>query len=397
MSVIIDIEKCTGCGTCVDTCPFGALEVIEDKARVSEKCTLCGSCAEVCPFDALTFEREEAQAAAAPGDARGVMVFGELNHGRLNPVVLELLGAGRGLADALGCELSVALLSAERPELAPLFGHGADKVYLALSPELAHFTDELFCAALTQVVRQARPEILLAGATATGRSLIPRVATRLGCGLTADCTGLAIDPDTRLLLQTRPAFGGNIMATIVSERSRPQMATVRPRVMKRLPLAAGRSGEVVEVRLELDGVARRTHFIESVVEVAEGLNLAEAEIIVSGGRGLKEAKNFVLLEELARLLGGAVGATRGAVDAGWAPYWRQVGQTGKTVAPKLYIACGISGAVQHLVGMQSSECIVAINTDPDAPIFEVATYGLVGDLFDIVPAMIGRLKRERGE
>jgi electron transfer flavoprotein alpha subunit len=396
MAVIIDIDKCTGCGTCAEACPFGAIEVASEKAVVGEKCTLCGSCAEACPFDALTFEREEAAAPGPDTAARGVMVFGERQGGRINPVVFELLGAGRGLADVLGCGLSVALLAADKPDLTELFASGADKVYLALAPELAQFTDEIFCAALTQVVRQASPEILLAGATAIGRSLIPRVATRLGCGLTADCTALAIDPESRLLLQTRPAFGGNIMATIVSERSRPQMATVRPRVMKRFPLAQGRSGQVVEVKPELNGVVRRTRFIESVVEVAQGLNLAEAEIIVSGGRGLKDAKNFALLEELAQLLGGAVGASRGAVDAGWTPYWRQVGQTGKTVSPKLYVACGISGAVQHLVGMQSSECIVAINTDPEAPIFDVATYGVVGDLFEVVPALIARLKSERG-
>ncbi len=396
MGVIIDHDKCTGCGTCAESCPFGAITIVDEKAVVGEGCTLCGSCAEACPFDALRFERPEAEAPQADTEARGVMVFGEQKDGRLNPVVFELLGVGRGLADTLGCELCVALLGAEAPHLPDLFAWGADKVYVACAPELAGFTDELWCAALTQVVRQARPEILLAGATAVGRSLIPRVATRLGCGLTADCTELAIDPETRLLLQTRPAFGGNIMATIVSANSRPQMATVRPRVMKRGRHQAGRSGQVVEVRPELEAVARRTRFIEGVVEVAAGLGLAEAEVIVSGGRGLREAKNFALLEELAGLWGAAVGATRGAVDAGWTPYWRQVGQTGKTVSPKLYVACGISGAVQHLVGMQSSECIVAVNTDPNAPIFDVATYGLVGDLFEVVPALISRLKAERG-
>jgi electron transfer flavoprotein alpha subunit len=394
MAVIIDHEKCTGCGTCAEACPFGAIKVVEEKAQVSEKCTLCGSCAEVCPVDALTFEREAVEIKAA-GPASGVMVFGEQREGRINSVVFELLGAGRRLADALGCELSAAVIGAAPTSIPELFAAGADKVYLACAPELAHFTDELYCAALCQIVRQAAPEILLAGATGVGRSLLPRVATRLGCGLTADCTDLGIDPETRLLLQTRPAFGGNIMATIVSEKSRPQMATVRPRVMKRPQPVAGRAGQVVEVRPEIDGLLARTKFVESVVEVAEGMNLAEADVIVSGGRGVKDAKNFALMEELAGLLKGAVGATRGAVDAGWAPYWRQVGQTGKTVSPKLYIACGISGAVQHLVGMQSSETIVAINTDPNAPIFDVATFGIVGDLFEIVPAMCGRIRSGR--
>ncbi len=396
MAVIIDLEKCTGCGTCAEACPFAAIEIVEEKATVGAGCNLCGACAEVCPFDALSFEREEVEAPAPSAAARGVMVFGEQRSGRINPVVFELLGAGRRLADTLGCELSVALLGADPPRVAELFGCGADKVYVACAPELAGFTDELYCSALTQVVRQAAPEILLAGATSLGRSLLPRVATRLGCGLTADCTDLAVEADSRLLLQTRPAFGGNIMATIVSERSRPQMATVRPRVMKRPQLDPRRTGQVVEVKPDLDGPLRRIRFIDSVVEVAEGLSLPEAEIIVSGGRGLKEAKNFSLLEELAGLLGAAVGATRGAVDAGWAPYWRQVGQTGKTVSPKLYIACGISGAVQHLVGMQTSEVIVAVNTDPEAPIFDVATYGIVGDLFEVVPALIEAVKAQRG-
>ncbi|MFH0809849.1 MAG: electron transfer flavoprotein subunit alpha [Pseudomonadota bacterium] len=398
MAVLIDDNKCTGCGTCVEVCPFGAITVVEDKAVVGDGCTLCGSCAEACPFDALLCRREKTDAPEADQTARGVMVFGEARGGRLNPVVLELLGEGRRLADVLGCELSVAVVAGEFfPQVAELFGYGADKVYLACAPALADYTDELYCAALAQVVNDARPEILLAGATSVGRSLMPRLATRLGCGLTADCTELAIEPESRLLLQTRPAFGGNIMATIVSEKSRPQMATVRPKVMKRAPFAPGRKkGQVVMVNPELDGLQRRTRFIESVVEVAEGLNLAEADIIVAGGRGLKDARNFALLDDLARLLGGAVGATRGAVDAGWVPYWRQVGQTGKTVSPKLYIACGISGAVQHLVGMQSSECIVAVNTDPNAPIFDVATYGLVGDLFEVVPALALRIKTERG-
>jgi len=397
MAVTIDIDKCTGCGTCAEACPFGAIEVAGDKAVVGEQCTLCGSCAEACPFDALKFEREQGDAPKAEAAAaRGVMIFGEQRGGRIDPVVYELLGAGRTLADALGAELSVALLAADAPQVAELFAAGADRVYVARAPELADYTDEMYCAALCQVVRESCPEILLAGATAIGRSLMPRVATRLGCGLTADCTALDIEPETRLLLQTRPAFGGNIMATIVSEHSRPQMATVRPGVMKRLVAAPKRSGQVVEVVPELSQVAARTRFIEGVVEVAEGLSLSGAEIIVAGGRGLKDAKNFALVEELAQLLGGAVGATRGAVDAGWAPYWRQVGQTGKTVSPKLYVACGISGAVQHLVGMQSSECIVAINTDPNAPIFDVATYGVVGDLFEVVPEMSARLKAERG-
>jgi electron transfer flavoprotein alpha subunit len=218
----------------------------------------------------------------------------------------------------------------------------------------------------------------------------------LKTGLTADCTAFAIDPEKRLLLQTRPAFGGNIMATIITPRTFPQMATARPGVFKRLSEAYPQNGQVIRVDWTPDEFALKGRFVQTVEEIKERLPLAEAEVIVAGGRGLKEAKHFRMLEELADLLGGAVGATRGAVDAGWIPYAHQIGQTGKTVSPKLYIAVGISGASQHVVGMQSSDFIVAINKDPAAPIFAIANIGLVGDLFEIVPALIAEIKKDRG-
>jgi electron transfer flavoprotein alpha subunit len=287
-------------------------------------------------------------------------------------------------------------LGADVASLAPaLLAAGAHKVYLAEHPRLKDFLEETYAAALTELARQFQPEIILAGATYAGRAFIPRVAAGLKTGLTADCTAFALDPEKRLLLQTRPAFGGNIMATIITPRTFPQMATARPGVFKARPVADFPEGEIIPVDTAyLDGDGR-SRFVATVAEIKERVPLGAAEVIVAGGRGLKEGKNFRLLEELADLLGGAVGATRAAVDAGWIAYPHQIGQTGKTVAPRIYIACGISGATQHLVGMQSSDFIVAINKDPQAPIFQVADVGLVGDLFEIIPALIQEIKKDR--
>ncbi|MBM3253998.1 MAG: electron transfer flavoprotein subunit alpha/FixB family protein, partial [Candidatus Omnitrophica bacterium] len=242
------------------------------------------------------------------------------------------------------------------------------------------------------LIREYKPEILLCGATSIGRSLIPRVAVKLNTGLTADCTSLDIDLENRLLLQTRPAFGGNIMATIICPNFRPQMATVRHKVMKEAIPQNSRKEEVIIKEYPDTEHYSRTKLVDVVEELTQTVNLAEADIIISGGRGLQKAENFKLIEELAMVLGGAVGASRSAVDSGWIAYSHQVGQTGKTVCPKLYIACGISGQIQHLAGMQSSEVIVAINKDPYAPIFKVATYGIVGDLFEIVPTLTAKFK-----
>ncbi|MBM4433359.1 MAG: electron transfer flavoprotein subunit alpha/FixB family protein, partial [Chloroflexi bacterium] len=241
-------------------------------------------------------------------------------------------------------------------------------------------------------VRQYKPEIVLAGATPLGRAFIPRVAAILKTGLTADCTGLDIDLEKRLLLQTRPTFGGNIMATIICQSGRPQMSTVRPRVFKKGVPDKTRQGQIIKVDFDKARITSRTKLLSFVEDVSERVKLDEADIIVSGGRGLGKPENFALLKELAGVLGAALGSSRPPVDEGWIPYSHQVGQTGKTVCPKLYIACGISGSVQHLAGMQTSEIIVAINDDPNAPIFEVATYGIVGDLFKVVPMLIDKLK-----
>ena len=394
MNIKVDKEKCTGCETCVDACPFGAITIVEGKADIGDQCNLCGACQEVCEAGAISIETIEKEEVHHKEAYKGIWVYGEYRKGRIAPVVYELLGEGRRLADKLNVDVSCILLGYElKDKTRDLIGYGADKVYLADDAILKDFRDDVYGDVLTDLIQKHKPEIFLAGATSIGRSLIPKVATRLNTGLTADCTDFDIDLEKRLLLQTRPAFGGNIMATIVCPDGRLQMATVRPKVMKKMVFDENRKGEIIKVTLDSINIKARTRFIESVQEVSDSHNLTEADVIVSGGRGLKDSKNFGLLHELAALLNGAVGASRGTVDAGWIPYFHQVGQTGKTVCPKLYIACGISGAVQHLVGMQSSEIIVAINTDPHARIFDVATFGIVGDLFEVVPALTKRIKQ----
>jgi len=280
-------------------------------------------------------------------------------------------------------------------QLDELAFRGADNIYLVESPELANFQDEPYTNILVELVKKYKPEIVLCGATAIGRSLISRVAINIKSGLTADCTGLDIDPEKKILLQTRPAFGGNIMATIISPNYRPQMATVRHKVMQPMEPDKKRKAKIIKEKFDGALYVSRTKLLDIVEEVESLVNLAEADIIVSGGRGMGGPENFKILKELAQVLGAAVGSSRAAVDAGWMPYSHQVGQTGRTVAPKIYIACGISGQIQHLVGMQSSKIIVAINKDPEAPIFKVATYGIVGDLFQIVPALTKKFQESR--
>ena len=284
------------------------------------------------------------------------------------------------------------------PAARELVHYGADEVIYVDDPVLGQFKDGPYASVLSDLIEERKPGIVLAGATFMGRSFIPSVASRVNTGLTADCTALDIDPETGDLLQTRPAFGGNIMATIICPRHRPQMATVRHKVLTPAVKDIHHKGEVHIINGVDNGrMDERTQVLEVVEEIMDTVNLAEADIIVSGGRGLGSPEGFKLIEELAVLLDGAVGASRSAVDSEWIPYSHQVGQTGKTVQPKLYIACGISGAVQHLAGMQSSDVIVAINKDADAPIFDVATYGLVGDVFQIIPQIIKSVKVQRGE
>jgi electron transfer flavoprotein alpha subunit len=393
----IDIEACIGCGVCEEECTFDAIEVIDGVAVVNEKCTLCGSCVDSCEVDALSIEQKEKVVQADLTEWSGIMIYAEFRHGKVAPVSFELLGIGRQLADQQNVPLSAVLLGSGLGDAArDLVSYGADIVYQVDDPALECFTDEIYGNILEDVAREQKPEVVLAGATAIGRSFIPLVATSLATGLTADCTQLAIRPDDGVLLQTRPAFGGNIMATIECPHTRPQMATVRPRVMKAAQQDPERMGEIIDYQPKPERLQSKVKVLRNVLEEQDQVNITEGDTIVAGGRGLDNEKGFELIKQLADAVGGAVGASRAAVDSEWIAYPHQVGQTGKTVNPKLYIACGISGAIQHVVGMQSSETIVAINKDPHASIFDVATYGIVGDLFEVVPKLIEKIKERRG-
>lgn len=392
----IDQEKCTACGICEGSCAFGAIAVQGEYAVVNEQCRLCGSCVENCPSGALSLDKVESHPQEDLSAYHGIMVFAECRHGILAPVTHELLGIGRKLADQRGAGLAVVVLGEGLDRYAPaLIASGADTVLLVQHKALAQFQEDVYARLLARIIRERKPEVVLAGATAIGCSVVPYVATLLGTGLTADCTGLSIREEDGLLLQTRPAFGGNIMATIECPNTRPQMATVRPKVMTPAEPDPSRKGEVLQIVPTDDEVQSAATVLESVQSAGDQVNIQEVEALVAGGRGLGSEKGFALLRELADELNASVAASRAAVDAGWIPYPHQVGQTGKTVCPKLYVACGISGAVQHTVGMQSSKVVVAINRDPEAPIFNVASYGLVGDLYEIIPELTRQLREAK--
>ena len=401
MPIVVIQEKCIGCEECKNTCPYDAIVMKDGRAFITEYCQLCNACLSACPEGAIVkTEGTEAGTQIADkkeelGKYKGVWIFAEQRKGKPATVSYELLGAGKRLAADLGTELSAVLLGSDDKSAEELIKWGADRVYLCNDAALEKFNDEAYAEMLSRLIKEHKPAIVLAGATPVGRSFIPRVAASIRTGLTADCTSLEIDKDTKNLLQVRPAFGGNIMATILCPNHRPQMATVRPRVMKKGEYDPARTGHIIHVKA--DNLILRTKVVETVEEVsAIMVNLHEADVIVSGGRGVGSAEGFRLLQELAGVMGGAVGASRAAVDEEWIPYSHQVGQTGKTVCPKIYIACGISGAVQHLVGMQSSDIIIAINKNPEAPIFDVATYGIVGDLFEILPMLTKKIREAKG-
>ncbi len=378
MALIIHKDKCTGCGICVESCPFNALSIVERLAIVEgSACTMCGACAEegVCPFEAIEMVKAtEENPDVNLSDYKNVWVFAEQKKGEIQSVVYELLGKGRELATTRGQEVWAILLGKNVSDKAQdLIHRGADKVVVVEDDSLENFEDGIYSKIITRLCKKYKPEIVLTGATTVGRSLIPRVAVQIGTGLTADCTGLEIDKESGLLRQTRPAFGGNIMATILCPNHRPQMSTVRHKVMPEAQTDTSRVGEIItEKILDEDGFTR-SRVLEVVEALEDTINITEADIIVSGGRGMKGPENFELLHDLAKAVGGAVGASRASVDEGWIPYSHQVGQTGKTVNPKVYIACGISGQIQHLIGMQSSDIIIAINKDPDAPMMKIAT------------------------
>ncbi len=387
------VHKCVGCGLCLKACAYNAIEIVDKLAEIDvDKCTLCGACVSACSFDAIII-RKFGQKLIDKSQYKGVWVFAEHKHGEIAPVVYELLGKGRELADQLDSKLSAVLLGNNISFLSEeLIAYGAEKVYIVESPELENFRDLPYTYAFVELAKKYKPQIIISGATVTGRSFIPRVAVELETGLTADCTGLDIDPDTENLIQTRPAFGGNIMASIVTPDHMPQMATVRHKVMDPIERNPDNKGEIIKEAIDLSEFSLGTKYLGFEKDTTQTINLTEANLVISGGRGLKTKDNFKLIEELANALGGAVGASRAAVDSEWVAYPHQVGQTGKTIKPKIYLAIGISGAIQHLAGMQSADYIIAINKDPDAPIFKVANLGLVGDLFEILPLLNRKLK-----
>lgn len=393
MAVIVNKEKCRGCTKCVKVCPFDAITMVDRKAEIGMSCTSCKQCIAACPFDAI-FQTEEEKSEIDLSAYHGVWVFAEQRDGKLMSVALELLGEGRKLADQVGCELCAVLCGEQVEALIPeLYAYGAEKVYYADSPELRTYRTDAYTKVIYEAIQRYRPEIVLLGATHIGRDLGPCLAVRCGTGLTADCTRLEIDPETKGILQTRPAFGGNLMATIQCPKHRPQMSTVRPGVMEKPVRDAGRTGETIRLSAEFKEGEIRTRILEIVKSAKETVSLSDAKVIVSGGMGLGGKEGFDLLRKLANRMGGTVGASRAAVDAGWIDHAYQVGQTGTTVRPDIYFACGISGAIQHAAGMKDSKLIVAINQNESAPIFDIADIGIVGDLYKVIPAILSELEQ----
>lgn len=332
-------------------------------------------------------------------DARNVWVFIEVVRGKIKGVSLELLGQGRKMADDLGEKLVAIIPGNEIEDFAKMAIHyGADEAIVVDQKELKDYSTDGYTKAMCTLIKKYNPAVLLIGATNNGRDLGPRVSSRMQTGLTADCTELGVDSETRLVKWTRPAFGGNLMATILCPDHRPQIGTVRPGVFKKPEEDTGRKGEIIHETVEFGPDEIRTRIVEVITEAGGAdVNLEEAEIIVSGGRGVGGPEGFEVLKELADEIGAQIGASRAAVDSGWISSLHQVGQTGKSVGPKIYIACGTSGAIQHVAGMSSSDVIIAINKDPDAPIFNIADYGIVGDLFEIIPELTKRIRSSKAE
>ncbi|WP_059173735.1 electron transfer flavoprotein subunit alpha/FixB family protein [Bacillus sp. FJAT-27445] len=329
---------------------------------------------------------------------RGVWVFIEETDGEIEGVSLELLGAGRMLADKLEVSLAGVLMGdGIKPLASKVIAYGADEVYVIDHPVMKNYRTESFMKGVIMLAEKYKPEIFLYGATPNGKDLASAVATDLNTGLTADTTMLDIDISNRLFEASRPAFGGNIMATILCKKHRPQMATVRPKVMKALEPDSSRTGKIIEETIALSEENMRTKVLKIVKDITNKVNLAEAHVIVCGGKGMGDLQNFQMLNDLADAIGATVGGTRDVVEAGWLPHHLQIGQTGETVTPKIYFAVALSGAIQHVVGMKNSEIIIAINKDPNAPIFDVATYGIVGDALEIVPKLTEQFKQMRNQ
>ncbi|MGI6543975.1 MAG: FAD-binding protein [Limnochordia bacterium] len=385
----VDQGTCLLCGVCLDSCPYDALAIKDEQLLFTEECRLCQACITACPQGAISLVQEigasQREEPAAGGG--GVLVFVEQRHSRLQPVSFEMIGKGLELAQALRQPLACVLIGRQmRDQADELLWYGVDRVYCYDHPALKDYRVEPYTAAVCAVAAMMRPEIILVGATAVGRSLAPRVATRLRTGLTADCTSLHIDEQGQLV-QTRPAFGGNVMASILTPHHRPQMATVRYKVMAAAQRQDRRRGEVINCKLADADLVSAVNVLETVRRTQTG-SITEAEVIVAMGRGVASKQGLALVRQLARHLDGAVACSRPLVEQGLFTHMQQVGLSGRTVRPKLYIACGISGAVQHVAGMSGAETIVAINSDVNAPIFDVAHIAVVGDAYQVLPELL---------
>ena len=398
MSINVNDELCTGCASCLESCPYGAIELAEGIAKILPNCTLCAACVEVCSMEAISIERgEQSSKKVDLSEYNGIWVIAEHYKNKIHPVAFQLLGKGRELSDFLMVNLTLVILGADFDDkLGELKQYGMDEIIYVKSPLLKDYYSDFYVKSITELVIDNKPEIILIGATPTGRDFAPRVAKKLNAGLTADCTGLDINLVTRNLLQTRPTFGGNIMATIITPSSRPQMATVRPGIFKRIHQE---NPNVIfnTVNYEFTHEDSVSKIVKVINKEKTHVNLDKAEIIVAGGRGVGSKEGFKIIEALAETLGAELAGSRITVELDWLDAERQVGQTGKTVSPKLYIACGISGAIQHVVGMQNAEIIVAINKDPNASIFNIAHYGIIGDLHEVIPVLIEELNKIKTE
>lgn len=393
-------SNCVGCGKCVTTCPFGALSLVNRKAVANASCTMCGACVPVCPVKALSLPATAAVAVKKDlSSYKGVWAFIEIADDgqgqKVRPVGFELLSKGRELADQLGEELCAVIVGDNiAPYFAELSSYGADKIYAVNGQEYHHYNTTAYAHALSILIKKYNPSVVLFPSTFIGRDLSPRLSSELFVGLTADCTGLSIAEG--LLIQTRPAFGGNIMADIKCPDYRPQMSTVRPNVFKKVVSRPGAMAAVINETVAVPATAGKVRVVNTHFDETAAMDrLDEAEVVISGGRGMKDAAGFGMLETLAADLGGAVGASRAAIDLGLKEKEKQVGQSGVTVASKLYVACGISGAVQHIVGMEHSDTIIAINKDVNAPIFNVCKFGFVGDVRQILPKVIECVKKAK--
>lgn len=386
----VNHNQCDLCQECLEACPFNAIEVNDQKIEFTAACKVCKICIKQCPQEAISLE-EDTNQGVNKDDYQGVLVFAEQVEGQVHPVTYELIGKGKELADKMGSEVNAVLVGHDFTDQADeILRYGVDNVYVYDQSELAHYRIEPYAAALEDCIEEYKPSIVLIGATSIGRSLAPRISTRFRTGLTADCTILDVKENTDLV-QIRPAFGGNIMAQIITPKHRPQMATVRYKVMNAPEKVENPTGKIVECSIDNEKLTSGIK-VKQVTKKPQVESIEDAEVIIAGGRGIREEKDLEMLYQLAEMLGGKVAVTRPLIEKGWGDYQQQIGLSGRTVRPKLIITVGISGSVQFVAGMKNAERIFAINNDPEASIFKVAHYGVVGDLYEVMPRLLDKVK-----